>query len=122
MRTVNVVNRTRDRPLGDRIALADGYFTRLRGLLGRPEPREGEGLLIVPSAGVHMYGMKYPLDVLLLDGQGKVVAAYPDLAPWRRTRIHRQARAALELPAGSIGRTGTEEGDLLEWSRRKDAD
>lgn len=122
MKRVNVVNRTRARTLGDRVAVADGYFTRLRGLLGRPEPAEGEGLLILPSAGVHMYGMRYPLDVLLLDAQGKVVASYPELAPWRRTRIHRQARAALELPAGAIARTGTEEGDLLEWSRRKDAD
>jgi uncharacterized membrane protein (UPF0127 family) len=117
-----VVNRTRDRPLGDRVALADGFFTRLRGLLGRPEPREGEGLLILPSAGVHMYGMRYPLDVLLLDRQGMVVATYPGLAPWSRTRMHRGARVALELPVGKIGESGTVEGDLLEWSGRKNAD
>jgi uncharacterized membrane protein (UPF0127 family) len=122
MRTVSVVNRTRDIPLGERVALADSYFTRLRGLLGRPEPREGEGLLILPSAGVHMYGMRYPLDVLLLDGKGTVVAVYPGLAPWGRTRLHRGARAALELPVGTIGESGTEEGDLLEWNGRKDAD
>lgn len=122
MKTVSVVNRTRGRALGERVALADGYFTRLRGLLGRPEPRQGEGLLILPSAGVHMYGMRYPLDVLLLDGKGTVVAAYPGLAPWSRTRIHRGARAALELPVGTIGESGTEEGDLLDWSGRKHAD
>jgi uncharacterized membrane protein (UPF0127 family) len=95
--------------------LADGFLTRLRGLLGRQEPIEGEGLLIVPSGGVHMYGMKYSLDVLLLDGDGRVVALYPGLAPWKRTRIHRDARAALELPVGAISRSGTQEGDILDW-------
>jgi uncharacterized protein len=115
MKRVRVENRTRDRLLGDRIAVADGIWTRLRGLLGRPEPEEGEGLLIVPCGGVHMYGMRYPLDVLLLDRERRVVALYPGLAPGKRTRMHRGARFALELRAGQIERTGTREADMLEW-------
>lgn len=115
MRRVSVTNRTRDCPLGDRIAVADGFWTRLRGMLGRPEPEPGEGLLIVPSRGVHMYGMKYSLDVLLLDGEGRVVALYPGLEPGRRTPMYRGARYALELRQGALEGTGTEEGDVLEW-------
>jgi uncharacterized protein len=115
MRRTEVLNRTRGATFGDGIAVADGFFTRLRGLLGRPEPGEGEGLLILPSRGVHMYGMKYALDVLLLDGEGRVVASYPGLAPGGRSRIHREARAALELRVGAIDCTATEVGDLLEW-------
>ena len=87
-------------------------------MLGRPEPEPGEGLLIVPSRGVHMYGMKYPLDVLLLDMERRVVALYPGLGPGRRTPMHRGARYALELPAGSLHGTGTEEGDVLDWNGR----
>ncbi len=101
--------------LGDRIGLADGFWTRLRGLLGRPEPQVGEGLLIVPSSGVHMYGMKYPLDVLFLGPDGRVVALYPGLEPGSRTKVHRGARAALEVPVGLIDDSGTQQGDLLEW-------
>ena len=56
-----------------RVCMADGVFTRLRGLLGHPEPQPGEGLLIVPCSGVHMFGMRYPLDVAFLDGSGRVV-------------------------------------------------
>ena len=114
-RTVVVHNRTRSVCLGERIALADGFWTRLRGLLGAPEPAPGEGLLILPSRGVHMYGMRYALDVLLLDAEGEVVAAYQDLAPGTRTRVHRTARSAVELPAGSIARSGTRPGDVLSW-------
>ncbi len=122
MKRVHVRNRTRERSLGDRVRVADGYFSRLRGLLGHPEPVPGEGLLIVPSVGVHMYGMRYPLDVLLLDGTGSVVASYPGLRPWRRTRVHRGARIALEVPVGTIEGTGTTEGDVLEWEGGTDAD
>lgn len=112
---IAIHNRTRERALGDRILVADRFWTRLRGLLGSPEPEPGEGLLILPSRGVHMYGMKYPLDVLLLDREARVVATYPRLVPGRRTRVHATARCAVELPVGSIDRTGTHEGDVLEW-------
>jgi uncharacterized protein len=119
MRRTAVENRSREEPLGDLIAVADSSWTRLRGLLGRPEPMRGEGLLIIPSRGVHMFGMRYPLDILLLDPEGRVVALYPELAPWKKTRIHRDAHVALELPAGSIERTGTRVGDVLEWDARR---
>lgn len=115
MKRAAVENRSRERSLGERIAVADGSWTRLRGLLGRPEPRKGEGLLIIPSRGVHMFGMRYALDVVLLDREGQVVGLYPELRPWKSTRIHGDARTALELPRGSIERTDTQIGDLLEW-------
>ena len=110
------------RSLGGQVGLADRYWTRLRGLLGRPEPGDGEGLLISPSSGVHMYGMKYALDVILLDPGGRVVALYPDLAPGKRTRVHRQARFALEVPVGVIEDTNTDEGDVLEWRAPDEAE
>ena len=64
-----------------------------------------------------MYGMKYALDVLLFDEEGQVVALYPDpgLAPGKRTKVHRKARSALEVPVGVIEQSETQEGDVLEW-------
>lgn len=115
MRRVRVENGARDQVLGERIGVADGWWSRLRGLLGRPPLGEGEGLLIVPSKGVHMYGMKYAIDVLMLDGERRVVAAFPGLEPGRRTPLFKRARYALELPAGAIEESGTREGDVLRW-------
>lgn len=113
---VVVVNKARSTVLGDRVLTADSWWKRLRGFLGRPPPREGEGLLLVPSRGIHMYGMKVSLDVLILDRERRVIAMYPALAPGTRTAVHDDAHYALELPAGTIDRSGTEEGDLLEWA------
>jgi len=62
-----------------------------------------------------MIGMNYPIDVAFLDKEGLVVAVYADLAPWQRTRLHNNANSALELPAGTLSRTGTVVGDRLSW-------
>lgn len=116
MRSVRVVNATRGSPLAERAQVADGWWTRLRGLIGRSPLEEGEGLMIVPCHGVHMYGMSYPIDVALIAEEGEVVAVYRDLAPNARTGWHRDARRALELPSGTLAETGTVPGDRIEWS------
>jgi uncharacterized membrane protein (UPF0127 family) len=113
MRHVRVTNERTGALLGERVAVADGWWGRLRGLLGRPAPGAGEGLLLVPCRAVHMHGMRYPLDVVLLDGRGEVVAAYERLAPGARTRWHRDAWQTLELPAGTLAATGTTLGDTM---------
>ena len=62
-----------------------------------------------------MMGMKFPLDIVFLDAANRVVATYEQLAPGGRTRWHRGARTALELPAGTLAATGTLAGDVIEY-------
>jgi len=112
---VRVLNTTRGRDLGDRVILADWFWPRLRGLIRRPRIESGEGLLIVPCRGVHMYLMAYPIDVALIDKEGAVVALYPELAPGARTRWHSDAHQALEVPAGTLAETNTTLGDRVLW-------
>lgn len=110
---VRIVNATRGRELGSSVELADSFWPRLRGLLGKSELDSGGGLLIDPCRAVHMYGMRFPLDVAFLDHGGEVVALYRELAPGTRTNWHKPARQALELPAGSLAATGTVVGDKV---------
>jgi uncharacterized membrane protein (UPF0127 family) len=116
MRLLRVVNTRVDQVLGTRIRLADRWLTRLRGMLGHPPPKPGEGLLLTPCTSVHMYGMRYPLDVVFLDRGGTVVAVYPSLAPGARTSWHRNAAHALELPSGTVDGSGVKLGDVVAWS------
>ena len=116
MELLRVVNTRLDRELGTRIGIANTWLTRLRGMLGRPAPRPGDGLLLTPCSSVHMYGMRYPLDVVFLDAGGAVVALYPSLQPGSRTSWHRDAAHALELPSGTLTRSEIVIGDVLVWS------
>lgn len=112
MRVVRAANQ-RGLLLGDRISIADRWWPRLKGLLGRPGLAPGEGMLLRPCRAVHMMGMRFPLDIAFLDQEGTVVAAYPNLRPGARTRWHRRADGALELPAGTLAASGTREGDQI---------
>jgi uncharacterized protein len=113
VRYVRALNQARGSVLGDRVGVAERWWQRLRGLAGRGALRDGEGLLLRPCRAVHMYGMHHPLDVAFLDRDGTVVALYPGLGPGRRTGWHRRAADALELPPGTLARTGTREGDTI---------
>ena len=121
MMRIRVVNKTRDSVLGSQVALADRWWPRLRGFLGRAAPRMGEGILLSPCRAVHMLGIPYALDVIFLDREGTVVAQYPMLRPARFTPFHRAAQYALELPAGTIAASGTRVADRVVWLPSTDA-
>lgn len=110
-----MVNTTRNAALGCRIRLADSWWSRLRGFLGRPEPIIGDGILLSPCSRIHTFGMRFPLDVLFLDRKGRVLETYPDVRPWRMTPRIRNSAYALELPVGTIRHSGTQAGDRLTW-------
>jgi hypothetical protein len=87
---------------------------RMRGLLGRPPLRPGQGLLIDPCAAVHMFGMGYAIDVAFLARDGRIEKLVPGLAPWHVASC-RGARMTLELPAGAIAAAGLAPGQVLAW-------
>jgi len=82
-----------------RCELADGFFSRFRGLLGRSGLQPGEGLLLSPSSSVHTMFMRFPVDVVFLDRGMEVVGVSADVRPWRLAG-RRGARHVLELAAG----------------------
>jgi len=92
---------------------ARSWWARTRGLIGAPALQEGQGLLIDRCDGVHMFFMRYAIDVIFLDEAGQVVALRENLRPWRMTRLYRRARRALELPVGAVAAAGVEVGHQL---------
>lgn len=88
-------------------------IARLRGLLGRDGLPEGHGLLIRPTWSVHTAFMRFPIDVVFLDRNMRVLQVTENLAPWRAAS-RRGARSVLELPAGECARVGLAAGDQLE--------
>ena len=110
---IQVRNLTRDVVLADAAEVADTSAKRRTGLLKHTSLGPGEGLWIVPCESVHSFFMKFTIDVLYLDRQHRVKKIRPEMVPWRASACL-TAHSVLELPAGSITRTGTQKGDQLE--------
>ena len=110
-----VRNITRDIVLGDMVREATTFFSRWRGLLGTEGLSTGEGIWISPCNSIHSFGMRFEFDVLFLDGGYRVEGLYRHFQRNRISRIFWKARGVLELPAGTIERTGTEVGDEVEF-------
>ena len=115
-----VHNRTRESILGSNVLLADTPRSRRVGLLHHDALLSGEGLWLYPTQAIHTFGMRFPIDVAFLDRNLRVKRVYHDLLPFRLTSLVWGARSALELPSGSLARTGTTVGDELQFSLCED--
>jgi len=116
-KAVCATNATRGTVLGQRIRVAETGLTRIVGLLGERELQPGDGLLIVPSQGVHTLGMQFPIDIAILSDDWRVIAIRRDMRPFRMTRMFWKAAAVLELPSGMLESTSTLVGDNIEFAR-----
>jgi uncharacterized protein len=96
----------------ERCEIPESSLGRARGLLGRDGLEPGEGMLIDRAGSVHMFFMRFPIDVVFLDRDRKVVGVRHGLRPWRVAGA-RRAVAALELPAGAAAEARIEEGAVL---------
>lgn len=103
-----------DATLTDRCHIAEAFFERLKGLIGKQQLANGEGMFFPRCNSVHMWFMRFPIDVIFVDAQYRVTSVYSGLRPWRLLPVFDfRASHALELPEGSIERVGVRKGDVL---------
>jgi uncharacterized membrane protein (UPF0127 family) len=113
-RYVRVANLTRGTSVADRCRVASSLRERTVGLLATPSLEAGGGLLIERTQSIHMFFMRYAIDVAFLDRHGRVTRTVSNLRPWRVVWWARGARDCLELPVGALAASRTVAGDQLE--------
>lgn len=111
---MQVRNVNRDLMLGDAVRDAGTFVSRLRRFLGTEGLSAGEGVWICPCSGIHSFGMRFEFDAVFLDGENRVEGLYQRFGKNRISRVFWKAQGVLELPAGTIERTGTEVGDEVQ--------
>ncbi|MHB8572680.1 MAG: DUF192 domain-containing protein [Candidatus Dormibacteria bacterium] len=89
------------------------WIGRGLGLMFRRSLAEGHGIILEPCSSVHMFFMRFPLDLVFLDRERRVKRLVENLRPWRVSPIVLGARAVVEVPAGTIARTGITAGEML---------
>jgi uncharacterized protein len=110
--------------LAERVEVADSVWAKFMGLMGRPPSAFGpghavDGLWLPDSNGIHMMFMRFPIDAVFLgkpdaNGVRAIVSVHRSLPAWRGlVPFVRGAHGVLELPIGTIDRTGTAVGDAI---------
>jgi uncharacterized membrane protein (UPF0127 family) len=114
---IKIRNVTKNTVLCEKASIADSFWKRAKGLMFQKGWEDFDGLLLSPCRSIHTFGMRMEIDVCFLDPEHRIVKSLGFLGRWRSAQGGRHGRATLELPAGTLERTGTGAGDRLVLDR-----
>jgi uncharacterized protein len=97
-----LVARTDGRTVLDRLLVADGYWSRFVGLQFRRQLPVDSGLLIVPCPAIHTCFVRFALDLIWLDCEGRVLELRRGVAPWRMASGPFGTFAVVETACGAV--------------------
>jgi uncharacterized membrane protein (UPF0127 family) len=114
-------NASRGTVLAERLENGASFWAKFMGLMGRPSLPQGDGLWLPGENGIHMLFMRFAIDVVFVspaatksDPRRRVLSLHRAVPPWRGVvwRVG-GAKGVLELPPGTIDRSGTVLGDEI---------
>lgn len=118
MMTCRIVDADTGATVIEHCLLADGIWSRFWGLMGKARLPDGQAMLIEPSSSIHTMFMRFTIDVVYLDRDGRVVKI-ATVPPFRASAA-RGARSVLEMAGGSASASGIHVGQRL-WIERPES-
>ncbi len=114
---MKIINQTKNTILAEDVIMADTPLKRIKGLLGRKEFKKGQAIILRPCNSIHTFFMRFPIDVLFVNREFKVIGLKSCVKPWRISPIYWRAKFAVELPCGVIleFRTSLDDEISLTW-------
>jgi len=100
---LKVIHKETNKVLANDLKIAKSFADRTLGLMFIKEMKGFDALLLEPCTSVHNFFVRFPIDLIFLNKDNKVVKLIPCFKPWRMTGIYLKARKVLELPNGTIG-------------------
>ena len=111
---VSIFNISKNTTIARRGSVADSFLTRMVGLLNKKSLQPDEALIITQCQSIHMFFMRFPIDVIFVDKQGRVVGLVERIKPFRLSPIFFKSIYAIEVSEGAIVQTKTEIDDKIE--------
>jgi len=117
---IRAVNQSRGTVLCERLESAGGLGGKGRGLLGRDGLEPGTGMIFengrfTPFMWMHMFFMRFAIDIVFIGRRNTVIQINRQLKPWRLSSVVFGARRALELPSGAAEASSTQVGDQIAF-------
>ena len=110
---MKIINKTRDTIISTDTEIADTAISRLVGLLNRSSLPKKSALIITECRSIHMFFMKFAIDVIFVNKKDQVVGLVKRIKPFRLSPYFLRASYVIEIPPGTIEETNTSVGDLL---------
>jgi hypothetical protein len=108
-----IINKTKNKTIANAVYFAATPLKRMRGLLGRDSLGALEAMVIKPCNSIHTFFMRFPIDVLFINQESKVVKCIVNMPAFRLSPISLTSQFVIELPVGTIKATNTTEGDQI---------
>lgn len=96
-----------------KMVVANNLLSRMKGLMFSADLPDCDGFLIRPCNSIHTFFMRYPLDILFMDQDFKIIKVLYDLSPWKMTWIYFKSYQVLEMKAGTLSKK-VNSGEKLE--------
>jgi len=107
-------NKTKNTIIARKVKIADTWPSRMVGLINRKSLPKEEALVITRCRSIHMFFMRFSIDVIFLDKEHHVVGLVEGIKPFRLSPIFLRSNYAIEVAAGVIAETKTSVGDRIE--------
>jgi uncharacterized membrane protein (UPF0127 family) len=109
-----IINKTKGIVIVSKAIVAKSFLERLKGLMFRRNMDRDEALIFYSAESIHMFFMRFPIDIVFLDKSMRVIKIRSQLKPWRMASCF-SSSVTIELPANKAKDTHTEVGDILEF-------
>lgn len=109
-----IKNATKGTIVAEHVWLADTFWKRLKGLLGTNSLGAGYGLVIKPCNSIHTFGMNYPIDVLFINCNHKIIKIVTAMKKRQMARASGSSYV-IELPRGRAKEMACAIGDIIEF-------
>jgi hypothetical protein len=108
---MKLISLTENKIISGDIIIARKTKDRIIGLLKEKSPK---ALYLETRWGIHTFGMRFPIDCVILDKNWKVLAVKESLLPWRIFVLNPKYFRVLELPLGTVKNSGIKTGDEMK--------
>ncbi|MDI6757553.1 MAG: DUF192 domain-containing protein [Endomicrobiia bacterium] len=105
---------TKNKVVAARSDIADGFFSRLRGLMFAKSIAADEALVIKPCLAIHTFFMRFPLDAAFVGRGGVVLKVALGIKPWRVPSGVSSSEMVIEMASGALRKDILAEGDVIE--------
>jgi len=121
---VKIFNQTRQTLIAINVTIADSFLSRQVGLLRHACLSPDEAMIITQCRQIHMFFMKFAIDVIFVDAKDRVTGLVKAIRPFRMSPYFWRARYVIECHPGVIDASKTEKGDMIwveGWAKNQTA-